>query len=168
MLFTDGDEREVPLPQPSLFSICRGSWSRSKEELDEQLSLLAFHRHQGSESQEGRRPLITMPCITLGRPRVHIRTKVLLHHILVMPLLGRVGIDLHLGQKPKLRGGIPTSHSFIHHILSELCISMFCFLSFSLLFLFCSYFPKHKKTKIFLLFLFVCFFSFLVLVCFTF
>jgi hypothetical protein len=24
MLFTDGDEREVPLPQPSLFSICRG------------------------------------------------------------------------------------------------------------------------------------------------
>jgi hypothetical protein len=35
MLFTDGDEREVPLPQPSLFSICRGPWLRSKEELDE-------------------------------------------------------------------------------------------------------------------------------------
>jgi hypothetical protein len=56
MLFIDGDEREVPLPQPSLFSICRGSWMRSKEELDEQLSLLAFHRHQGSESQEGEAP----------------------------------------------------------------------------------------------------------------
>jgi hypothetical protein len=28
MLFTDGDEREVPLPQPSLFSICRRPWSR--------------------------------------------------------------------------------------------------------------------------------------------
>jgi hypothetical protein len=35
MLFTDGDEREVPMPQTSLFSICRGPWSRSKEELDE-------------------------------------------------------------------------------------------------------------------------------------
>jgi hypothetical protein len=35
MLFTDGDEREVPVPQPSLFSICRGPWSRSKEELDD-------------------------------------------------------------------------------------------------------------------------------------
>jgi hypothetical protein len=35
MLFTDGDERKVPLPQTSLFSICRRPWSRSKEELDE-------------------------------------------------------------------------------------------------------------------------------------
>jgi hypothetical protein len=58
-----------------------------------------------------------------------------------------IGIDLHLGQKPKLGGGIPTTHSSIHHIQSGLCISMFRFLSFSLLFLFCFYFPKHKKTK---------------------
>jgi hypothetical protein len=43
MLFTDGDEREVPLPQPSLFSICKRPWSHSKEELDEQLRLLGFH-----------------------------------------------------------------------------------------------------------------------------
>jgi hypothetical protein len=43
MLFTDGDEREVPLPQPSLFNICRRPWSRLKEELDEQLRLLGFH-----------------------------------------------------------------------------------------------------------------------------
>jgi hypothetical protein len=50
MLFTDGDEREVPLPQPSLFSICRGPWSCSKEELDEQLRLLGFHMQQGAES----------------------------------------------------------------------------------------------------------------------
>jgi hypothetical protein len=56
MLFTDGDEREVPLPQPSLFSICRGLWSCSKEELDEQLRLLGFHRQQGFESQEGETP----------------------------------------------------------------------------------------------------------------
>jgi hypothetical protein len=44
MLFTDGDEREVPLLQPSLFSICRMPWSRPKEELDEQLRLLGFHK----------------------------------------------------------------------------------------------------------------------------
>jgi hypothetical protein len=31
------DEREVPLPQSGLFSIHRLPWSRSKEELDEQL-----------------------------------------------------------------------------------------------------------------------------------
>jgi hypothetical protein len=57
MLFTDGDEREVPSPQPSftecyLLSICRGPWLRSKEELDEQLRLLGFRMQQGAESQE--------------------------------------------------------------------------------------------------------------------
>jgi hypothetical protein len=56
MLFTDGDEREFPLLQPSLFSICRRPWSRSKEELNKQLGLLGFHRHHGSESQEGAVP----------------------------------------------------------------------------------------------------------------
>jgi hypothetical protein len=56
MLFIDGDKREVPLPQPSLFSICRMPWSRSKEELDEQLRLFGFHRQQRSESQEGEAP----------------------------------------------------------------------------------------------------------------
>jgi hypothetical protein len=30
MLFSDGDEREVPPSQPCLLSICRNSWSRSK------------------------------------------------------------------------------------------------------------------------------------------
>jgi hypothetical protein len=52
MLFTNGDEREVPLPQPSLFSLCRRLWSCSKEELDEQLRLLRFHIQQGVENQE--------------------------------------------------------------------------------------------------------------------
>src|SRR3954447_6392129 len=50
MVFADGEEREVPLPQPSLFSICRKPWSRSKEELDEQLNLSEFYgQHQGEE-----------------------------------------------------------------------------------------------------------------------
>jgi hypothetical protein len=39
--------------------------------------------------------------------------KVLLRHILEMPLLGRVGIDLHLGQKPKL-GGRYADNSLIY------------------------------------------------------
>jgi hypothetical protein len=56
MLFTDGDEREVPLAQPSLFSICRMPWPRSKEELDEQVGLLGFHRQHDSESQEVEAP----------------------------------------------------------------------------------------------------------------
>ena len=43
MSFADGDEREVPLPQPSLLSAHRKPWSRSKEELEEQLRLLGFH-----------------------------------------------------------------------------------------------------------------------------
>src|SRR3954452_8564724 len=38
------------------------------------------------------------------------------------------GNNLHLGQKPKLGGGTPTSRSSMHHILSELCISIFRFL----------------------------------------
>ena len=49
VLFTHGDERKVPLPHPDLFSIHRTPWSRSKEELDEQLGLLGFHEQQDSE-----------------------------------------------------------------------------------------------------------------------
>jgi hypothetical protein len=52
MLFTDGEEREIPLPQPSLFSIHRRPWSRSKEELDEHLRLLGFHVQHGTVDQE--------------------------------------------------------------------------------------------------------------------
>jgi hypothetical protein len=52
ILFTDGDEREVPLAQPSLFSICRRPWSHLKEELDEQLRLLGFHTQHGAVNQE--------------------------------------------------------------------------------------------------------------------
>jgi 5-methylcytosine-specific restriction endonuclease McrA len=97
--------------------------------------------------RKSRRQLTTTPCTTSGRPRARIRAKVLLRDILEAPLHGRVGIDLHLGQKPKLGGGTPTIHSSIYHILSVLCISVFRFLPF----LCCScsyfYFPKHKKTK---------------------
>jgi hypothetical protein len=52
MLFTDGEEREVPLPQPSLFSIDNRPWSRTKEELDEQLRVLNFNVQHGIVDQE--------------------------------------------------------------------------------------------------------------------
>jgi hypothetical protein len=52
MLFIDGDEREILLPQSSLFTIHRRSWSCSKEELDEHLRLLGFHVQHGAVDQE--------------------------------------------------------------------------------------------------------------------
>jgi hypothetical protein len=52
MLFTDGEEREVPLPQPSLFNIDNMPWSRTKEELDERLRVLGFNVQHGIVHQE--------------------------------------------------------------------------------------------------------------------
>jgi hypothetical protein len=52
MLFIDGEEREVPLPQPNLFSIHVKPWSRTKEELDDQLRLLGFNIQHGVVVQE--------------------------------------------------------------------------------------------------------------------
>ncbi|KAK1691803.1 hypothetical protein QYE76_008500 [Lolium multiflorum] len=52
MLFIDGDEREIPLPQTDLFSVHRRPWSRSKEEVDEQLKIHGFHQQHDSEDAE--------------------------------------------------------------------------------------------------------------------
>ncbi|KAK1696507.1 hypothetical protein QYE76_013204 [Lolium multiflorum] len=52
MLFADGDEREVLLPQTDLFSIGRKPWSRSKEEVDEKLKIQGFHQQHDSEDAE--------------------------------------------------------------------------------------------------------------------
>jgi hypothetical protein len=130
----------------------RRSWTSS-------LGCLVSIGSRAPRARRGRRPLITMPCITPRRPRVHIRTKVLLRHILEVPLLGRVGLDLYLGQKPKLGGRyidislIYTSYYvgtlYIHVLLSFFCCS--CFVST---------FQITKRPKLFLSFLFVCFFSF--------
>jgi hypothetical protein len=89
---------------------------------------------------------ITTPRTTLGRPPAHIRTNVLLRHILGMPLHGQAGIDLHLGQKPLLGGRYADdSLIYISYFLGTLYIRvLFCFLSCSYSYFF---FPKHKKTK---------------------
>ncbi|KAK1653919.1 hypothetical protein QYE76_071724 [Lolium multiflorum] len=52
MLFADGDEREIPLPQPDLFSIDRKPWSRSKEEVDEKMKIQDFHQQHDSADAE--------------------------------------------------------------------------------------------------------------------
>jgi hypothetical protein len=98
-------------PVCSVFTGCLGrarrrSWTSS-------LGCLVSTGSRAPRAKRGRRPLIITPCIIPGHPRAHIRTKVLLRHILEMPLLGHVGIDLHLGQKPKL-GGRYTDNSLIY------------------------------------------------------
>ena len=40
----DDREKEISLPQPSLFSLDRRLWSYSLVELEEQLSVLGFHQ----------------------------------------------------------------------------------------------------------------------------
>jgi hypothetical protein len=84
-----------------------------------------------------RRHLTTTPCTIPGRPRARIRMKVLLRHILEMPPHGQVGIDLHLGQKPKL-GGRYADDSLIY--ISYFVGTLYIHVSFSffslLLFLF--------------------------------
>jgi hypothetical protein len=121
----------------------RRSWTSS-------LGCLAstFSTAQWTRRKRRRRP-ITTPHTTPGRPRARTRTKVLLRHTLEAPLHGRVGragIDLHLGQKPKLGGRYAdvsliyisyfVGTLYIHVLLSFLCCSCSYF-----------YFPKHKKTK---------------------
>jgi hypothetical protein len=73
---------------------------------------------------------------------------VLLRHTTGAPLHGRVGqvgIDLHLGQKPKL-GGRYADDSLIYilYFVGSLYIHVSLSLLFSFLF---SFLPKHKKTK---------------------
>ncbi|KAK1603522.1 hypothetical protein QYE76_026960 [Lolium multiflorum] len=52
MLFADGDEKEIPLPQPGLFNIDRQSWSRTKEEVEEHMKIEDFHQQHDSEDAE--------------------------------------------------------------------------------------------------------------------
>jgi hypothetical protein len=102
-----------------------------------------------------------MPHTTLGHPRARFRMKLLLRHTLEAPLhgrVGRVGIDLHLGQKPKIGGRYADdSLIYISYFVGTLYIHVL--LSFIILVLI-STFQNTKRPKIFRLFLFVCLLSF--------
>ncbi|KAK1617718.1 hypothetical protein QYE76_023235 [Lolium multiflorum] len=52
MLFADGNEKEIPLPQPGLFNIDRQSWSLTKEEVEEHMKIQEFHQQHDSENTE--------------------------------------------------------------------------------------------------------------------
>jgi hypothetical protein len=131
------------------------------------------------------------PCTMKRRPRsqsslltlqsFHIRNLIMIiRHLLhlrkgqamTMPMMThrhgtcfRDDVDLHLGQKPKL-GGRYADDSLIYilYFIGPLYIHV----SLSLLFLFLFLLSQNtKRQKIFPLFLFVCLFKFLALVCFT-
>jgi hypothetical protein len=92
--------------------------------------------------------------------------------ITIMPMMTHqpraitsIRIDLHLGQNPKLGGRYADNSVICTSDFVYPCFSFFLFLCCSC---FISAFQNTKIQRIFLLFLFVCFFSFLVLVCFTF
>ena len=86
----------------------------------------------GSKMRTPQAPMTT-PCTTPMRLPVLTRMRVLLRHTMEAITPGQHGIDLHLGQKPKLGGRYTDiTHSSIYLIMSVLCISMFRFLSFFL------------------------------------
>jgi hypothetical protein len=118
----------------------RRSWTSS-------LGCLASTYSRTSRTMRKRRhQLTTTPCTIPGRPRVRIRTKVLLRHILEMPPHGQVGIDLHLGQKPKL-GGRYADDSLIYTLYFVGTLYIHVSLSFSLLFLFLFLLSKTQKDQ---------------------
>jgi hypothetical protein len=85
------------------------------------------------------------------------------HHL---GAITRVGIELHLGQKPKLGGRYANdSLIYISYFIGTLYIHVSLFFVVVVL---VSTFQNTKRPKIFLLFLFICLFTFLVLVCFVF
>jgi hypothetical protein len=108
-----------------------------------------------------RRLLITTPHTTPGRPRARTRTKVLLHCTLEVPphgQVGRVGIDFHLGQKPKLGGRYADdSLIYISYFGGPLYIHVSLSLLFSLLFLLSKTQKDRKYFRCFSLFAFLVF-----------
>jgi hypothetical protein len=93
---------------------------------------------------------------------------VLLRHILETPLHGQVEIDLHLGQKPKLGGRYAdNSLIYISYFVGTLYIHVLLAFLFFVILVLISTFQNTKRPTIFMLFLLVCLFSSLALVCFV-
>ncbi|KAK1632789.1 hypothetical protein QYE76_007104 [Lolium multiflorum] len=96
MLFADGNEKEISLPQPGLFNIDRQSWSLTKEAVEEHMKIQEFHQQHDSETSYD---YVSPPTF----PPAHTWNRVVLRHIKKTPH-GDRGNELHLGQKPKLGG----------------------------------------------------------------
>jgi hypothetical protein len=146
------------LPALLLFNLDgRNGWSLTEDELDMYMEENPQHVH---EDGEGLKIILSSPpALGISHTSSPILIMDLLLHlheslIMIMPpmthqprAITSVGIDLHLGEKPKL-GGRYADNSLIYtsYSVGTLYIHVL-FLSFSLLFLFYSCFPKHKKTK---------------------
>ncbi|KAK1643768.1 hypothetical protein QYE76_061573 [Lolium multiflorum] len=122
MLFADGNEKEIPLPQQGLFNIDRQSWSLTKEVVEEHMKIQEFHQQHDSENAEPSYDYtVTYPTF----PPAHTWNRVVLRHITKTPLHGDRGNELHLGQKPKL-GEVYRHHSFFAYydcwILVHTCL----------------------------------------------
>ncbi|KAK1647514.1 hypothetical protein QYE76_065319 [Lolium multiflorum] len=113
MLFADGNEKEIPLPQPGLFNIDRQSWSLTKEAVEEHMKIQEFHQQHDSENAEPSYDYtVTYPDVSSSTYMEPGR----LRHITKTPLHGDRGNELHLGQKPKL-GGRYTGITHSLHIM---------------------------------------------------
>ncbi|KAK1600943.1 hypothetical protein QYE76_017782 [Lolium multiflorum] len=67
MLFADGNEKEIPLPQPGLFNIDRQSWSLTKEEVEEHMKIQDFHQQHDPRTPS---PPTTAPVNHGGIPKL--------------------------------------------------------------------------------------------------
>jgi hypothetical protein len=160
------------LPAPLLLNLdAREGWSLMEDELNTYIEEHSQHVEDDGEEAEDKSssPPTLRSSHTSNLIMIMGLMFLLLHESLITIMLMMihqpgvitcVWIDLHLGQKPKL-GGRYTDISLIYTSYSVETLYIHVLLSFFFfLFLFCFYFPKHKRPKIFLLFLFVCFFSF--------
>ena len=72
--------------------------------------------------------MITTPSLILVRRQARTRMSTLLHHITTVALPGHHGVDLHLGQKPKLGGRyIDISLIYISYLVDTLYIHVAVF-----------------------------------------
>jgi hypothetical protein len=112
---------------------------------------------------------ITSPHTTPGHPRAHIRTMVLLRRTTEAPphgRVGRVGIDLHLGQKLKLGGRYADdSLIYISYFVGPLYIHVLLSLLLLLLFLLSKTQKDQKYFRCFSLFAFLVFYLWFCFTC---
>ncbi|KAK1678518.1 hypothetical protein QYE76_039366 [Lolium multiflorum] len=105
MLFADGNEKEIPLPQPGLFNIDRQSWSLTKEEVEEHMKIQDFQKHDSEDAEPSYDCTVTYPDVSSR----HTWNGSFFVSTTETPLHGDRGNELHLAQKPKLGGG-PECH----------------------------------------------------------
>jgi hypothetical protein len=150
-------DRSVHLSAPLLFNLDgRNGWSLTEDELDAYMDEHPQHVHEDGEGTEDNSvqpssnwEFHTSSLILIMDLLLHLHES----QITIMPTMTHrlgaitgVGIDLHLGQKPKLGGGTPMIHSYISYFVGTLYIHV-PLSFFSLLFLFLFLLSKTQKDQ---------------------